>query len=339
MQLVDEIQVPYRDCRRSVRLYVGDLANIPTHEAVDLLVVSAFPDDYCPTTTSLIGALYRRGVSVAALATKKAVDLRQFSSCWLSEEVNQAGANFHRILCFEPACRGSAPEVVGDVFRSIVPFTTGSPPIKTLAMPILASGDQENVASVMLQALLEASIHWLGVGLPLDCIKVVVRGKPELDTLRRTFAHVKENASANEPLVRPGTSKYDAFISYSRQNQVDVDLFVTELVQARPGLRLFVDRLELKPGSSWQQELYEAIDECAKVIPFFSPQYMESKVCKEEFNVAFYRHREAEEGVLLPVYLLSAQLPTYMKLAQWIDCREAEPRVIAQAAKEVARQL
>jgi hypothetical protein len=339
MRLVDEIQVPYKDCRRSVRLYVGDLAHIPAKEAVDLLVVSAFPNSYFPSTTSLVGALHRRGVSVASLATKKAVDLRQFSSCWLSEEVDQPGINFRRILCFEPACEGSAAEVVGDVFRSIVPFTTGSPPIKTLAMPILASGDQGNSASAMLQALLEASIHWLGIGLPLESIKIVAFGEEQLGALRRTFTQAKETTKASKPPAASRRWEYDAFISYSHQNRDDVDSFVENLLRSRPGARLFVDRLELQPGCSWQQKLYEVIDECAKVIPFLSPQYVESKVCKEEFNIAFYRHREAEEGVLLPVYLLSAQLPTYMKLAQWVDCREAERGRIAEAAKEVSRHL
>jgi hypothetical protein len=40
-------------------------------------------------------------------------------------------------------------------------------------------------------------------------------------------------------------------------------------------------------------------------------------VCKEEFNIALFRHRESEGGVLLPIYLYTAELPTYMKLIQY----------------------
>src|SRR5262245_52251388 len=116
MELVDTIAARHQGSERFVMLFVGDLASLPAREAVDALIVSAFPDDYIPTSTSLIGALARVGVSVAELAQDKEVDLRRFSSCWLSRPIARPGVNFHRLLCFEPRHRGKAPEVVGDVF-------------------------------------------------------------------------------------------------------------------------------------------------------------------------------------------------------------------------------
>lgn len=142
MQLIDTVTVRYEGHERSVMLFVGNLAKLPESEAVDALIVSAFPDDYTPTDTSLIGALDCQGVSVASLSRDKEVDLRRFSSCWLSRPLGQKDVHFRRVLCFEPAHRGPAPEVVGDIFRSIVPFATGDPPIAQVAMPLLASGDQ-----------------------------------------------------------------------------------------------------------------------------------------------------------------------------------------------------
>lgn len=76
--MVDQIVMRHQGTERFVKLFFGDLSAIPTAEAVDLLVVSAFPNDYLPTPSSLCGALARKGISVAELSSDKAVDLRRF---------------------------------------------------------------------------------------------------------------------------------------------------------------------------------------------------------------------------------------------------------------------
>jgi hypothetical protein len=337
MKLIDQIIVNHMGRDRAVKLYVGDLSCIPAHEAVDLLVVSAFPGDYEPTPTSLIGALYSEGISVERLAANMAVDLREFSACWLSHPIQKQDVHFHRLLCFEPRTRGRAPEVVGDVFRSLVPFITGSPPISQVAMPILASGDQGESPAVMLEAILSAAVHWLGIGLSLDCIKIVSYRSYNLELCREIFARVRE--AVNPKPVDTKKWRYDVFISYSHQNAEAVGVLVDELRRARNGVRIFLDRLELQTGSAWQQELYDVLDSCRKVVAVLSPPYLQSKVCKEEFNIAQFRHRESDEGVLLPVYLQTAELPTYMKLVQFEDAREANSEKLLRAARSLSERL
>jgi TIR domain len=339
MELIDTIPVRYQEKDRLVMLFIGDLAGLPEREAVDVLIVSAFPNDYVPTPTSLIGALARIGVSVADLAKDREVDLRRFSSCWLSRPIEQPTVHFRRLLCFEPSHRGRAAEVVGDIFRSIVPFTTGNPPIFQIAMPLLASGDQGEPAEVMLEALTEASVHWLSVGLPLDRIKIVVRDSADYQSLRNTFARVKRRHAGTGSGPQQWTFRFDVFVSYCQQNKEEVDDLVRELQQHRPGLRIFLDRLELQPGAAWQQHIFESLEHSQKVICVFSPDYLASKICQEEFHMALFRHRNAANGVLLPLYLYSADLPTYMKLVQYEDVREADRRKMAQAAERLLRQL
>jgi hypothetical protein len=43
--------------------------------------------------------------------------------------------------------------------------------------------------------------------------------------------------------------------------------------------------------------------------------------------------------VLLPVYLYSTELPTYMKLVQYEDVREGDRAKIAQSAERLLAQL
>ena len=66
----------------------------------------------------MIGALRNRDVDMAALARSIAEDLRKDFGCWLSEAIPDL-YGFRRILCFEPLWRGTALEVVGDLFRAI----------------------------------------------------------------------------------------------------------------------------------------------------------------------------------------------------------------------------
>ena len=55
-----------------------------------------------------------------------------------------------------------------------------------------------------------------------------------------------------------------------------------------------------------------------------SQSYLVSNICKEEYNIAHYLNRNATKEILIPIYLYSTQLPVYMKLVQYIDCREGD---------------
>jgi len=76
MKLISELEIAGT---KSLQLFKGDLTEISKEHALDFLLLSVFPDNYLPTTTSLIGALYRKGLNVAKLADQKELDLRAYS--------------------------------------------------------------------------------------------------------------------------------------------------------------------------------------------------------------------------------------------------------------------
>jgi hypothetical protein len=141
--LIDSIDILDGSTSRRIALYEGDLTAIPKENRADILVVSAFPDYYVPTSTSLIGSLYGRGLSVDALAKDKAHDLRATCGFWLSNPIGgeAAALNVGRIACFEPLMLGSAASIVGDLFRGLFPFLDDRKD-QVVAMPVLATGDQ-----------------------------------------------------------------------------------------------------------------------------------------------------------------------------------------------------
>ena len=195
-------------------------------------------------------------------------------------------------------------------------------------MPLVACGYQGVEVAEMLEPLVDAAVHWIKHGLPVDDLKIVAQSAGQAAEMQRVFSLLKPRYSQIEP-ASPRKLQYDLFISYSHQNAEAARLLTERLRGMKQDLRVFLDRNEIDAGSSWQQKIFEALDDCRVVVAVYSPDYLESKVCKEEFNIAWIRHRESAEGVLVPVYLFSATLPTYMKLMHFIDCREGDEDKLA----------
>ena len=54
---------------------------------------------------------------------------------------------------------------------------------------------------------------------------------------------------------------------------------------------LFIFFCDTSPvGNSWQPTLYNAVDNTDVILCLFSPDYLSSQVCVEEFNLALARH-------------------------------------------------
>jgi hypothetical protein len=91
-RLLDRIDVPDGSLIWRIGLYEGDLTAIPKEHSADIFVISAFPNDYDPSETSLIGALNKVGLSVRQLAANKAHDLRDTSAFWHCDDYNRVRA-------------------------------------------------------------------------------------------------------------------------------------------------------------------------------------------------------------------------------------------------------
>jgi hypothetical protein len=338
MKLLATINVRGHANKR-IELLKGDLTLPGPGDAFDLLIVSAFPNDYIPTKTSLIGALHRKGLVVAQLATTKELDLRVNFSCWLSQALPFSTLGFHRILCFEPLVRGSPPAVVGDIFRALTPILGQRSEIKSAAMPIVAAGDQGWSVKNMLEPLLDAALHWMEQGLPLDLLKIVTYSDAQSAEAEAVFSAWASKYQSMPTPSSEGPADFDVFISYAHENSPDVDSFERLLTQKHPEIRIFLDRKNINVGMAWQPEIFESLDRCRKVVAIFSPDYLRSKVCKEEFNIAWVRSRESDRDIIFPVYLYSANLPTYMKYRNYADCREGDLAKIGSACDQLLLAL
>ncbi|MGV8122405.1 MAG: toll/interleukin-1 receptor domain-containing protein [Candidatus Xenobiia bacterium LiM19] len=343
MILLEKLVIEHRSQKHEISLWYGDLTKIPEAEKVDLLVVSAFPNDYTPTDGSLIGALQGIGVSVDALSKKKAADLRQAFSCWLSDPISNKAAGFKRILCFEPLIKASEPsEVIGDMFQGIIPFALSEPQISTIAMPLLTTGDMGFSPDEMLKPLLDAASHWMSKGLPVLHLKIVERDEQKAQKLAELFREAKVECAQLQSRS-PKRFAYDLFFSYS-QTHLETALFMKkEFEKMRPGIKIFIDKLEVEIGSSWPEKIFKNIDYCEKVVPFFSPEYLKSRACIFEYNTSLTRLLRpsplSDSNLLSPIYLYTADLPSYMTVHLYYDCREGDYQKISQACVKILEEL
>jgi hypothetical protein len=340
MELLNELVVFNRDEPKYIRLYHGDLTDKSEATDADLIVVSAWQGNYSPVPKTLVAALDKKGLSVAKLASDKEEDLRDAFNSWLSRKLphNPELPDYKRLFCFEPPNEAPAHESVGDIFQGLMPFIAHPDyAINSIAMPLVAAGNRGAAAIEILEATLEAAVQWLVHGFPVSHIHIVEFSAEKAHAVNGAFEILKRQyLRFSKPKRR---FKYDLFVSYSHDDTKEVMAIVDTMIAKRPDLEIFLDRQDLSAGSVWQQALYDALDNCEKVLAFYSPTYLSSKVCKEEFNIAVFRHRDSEHGVLVPVYIFDTALPTYMKLIQFIDARSLVPDKPEEVAESILKGL
>lgn len=319
-----------------IELYHGDINDLPSHENVDVLVLSAFPDDYTPTHRSLIGSLYEKGISVKALSQDKLEDKRASSYCWMSKPVGNEPCEkrFRQIMCYEPPHAVHPAEAIGNVFRCLASYPVTDVSIANVAMPLLSTGVAAVPLAEMIEPLLNAAVHWMRNGLPLKRLLLIERSQTKAYEMKGAFSLLKkwyEKDLSNFNIE----SDYDIFISYCQKDDREADFVHKELQKYNPDVKVFMDRVELEPGMAWQQKIFYSLVRCKKIMTLYSPNYLSSKACQEEFNIAQLLHLKKKD-VLFPVYLFNADpLPQYMTFWQYVDCREADKLKLKVACEEL----
>jgi hypothetical protein len=335
LQRLDAITVHRSGDTRRVELYQGDLTDLGDDQAVDVLVVSAYPNDYSPVPGTLVAALLDRGVSVADLARRKAFDLRHSFSCWLSEEIapekRVPGIRFKRVLCFEPHWRGRLrhpAQAVEELYLALTPFMSGSLGLTTVAMPLLATGSIGAAVRDMVEPMIDGALRWMRGDTPLRTVRIACYTAADAAEAREVFDRLKTRYA-----------RHDVFVSYCHQDAARVVPFCERLRQRIPGLRLFRDADNLKPGMSWRDELIRAVQSSAFFVPFYSPAYLSSGMCLTEFYMALMAHEQTGAPLFFPVMLEDARLTKSMAALHYEDGRPGQDDKLDRALERLTGRL
>jgi hypothetical protein len=357
MELIDRWQV--RRLRgghppADIELLEGNLAEIPSEHGIDALVVSAFPDSYTPNAGTLFEALNARGLDMRSVARHKQEDERRHLGCWLSAPLPDdivGRFHFRRVMCFEPlypefvqnsGIGGGVEESVGFVFRCLNNFIIpGSDRernfgISSVAMPLLATGNQGVPVRMLLPRLLEAAKFWLEEGLPIQRLKIVAFKEADLPVARRIFQEARTRYEAR--LDARDSQRCDVFISYAHKQSKEADEFVKALHAHVPPGQIFFDRTSIPPGGHWIKKLSDALQHARVFVALLSPDYSASPVCWDEFQCAKLKEYTTRQSVIKTVRVYSEKdMPPIMAIYSYIDCAEGDLEKLRQSAAAIAQ--
>ena len=233
MQLLSQITIPQKAGDATIQLLQGDLTAIPKEHAVDILAISAYPNNYeVVDKATLMAALYAKGIIVADLAKDKAADLLGNLNCWLSKPLppeQQQQFNFKKILCFEPPPGSEKEKLVANIFRCINNFAFDKQN-NIIAIPVLASGNQKVPMEKMLPAILDAAIFWLESGLPLSYIKLVLRTETQVAAALPIFIQAKEQYELKKSVKAGDISATAAWKIFDQKTQKQMPGTATMLI-------------------------------------------------------------------------------------------------------------
>ena len=136
--------------------------------------------------------------------------------------------------------------------------------------------------------------------------------------------------------IAEGRGKYDAFISYSRQNSEWVTKNVYEPLKAMrkadgSPLAVFFDRTEIGIGEAFTTRYMWAIVDSRFFIPIFSEDYYGRKHTRNEMDMAYKRWVE-KKIVILPVAHTAQRVPEIYSHLNYVDA-QANPRFIEDIQK------
>ena len=125
--------------------------------------------------------------------------------------------------------------------------------------------------------------------------------------------------------------KDHAFISYVRENQEEIDRLCHELNSN--GVKVWLDRNEIKPGARWKDAIREAINAGSFFIACFSQEYLSKNEThmNEEINLAIERLRKIrpDREWFIPVILSECEIPdrsigggAMLRDIQWVPLYE-----------------
>jgi len=264
--------------KKEIRVVCGDLTQIGETSVV---VCSAFQGSYAPSRRTLIGALWHnKGIRVGDLVQTPEIDLRDMG-CWISKELD---GDFKRIACVELFGRRVLGENGEEDYLMQTGFSTlafligqcamRGIPVSSIAMPILASGDQDIPFEYVVAPLIK---HCVGMLKETDGVQSLTFCEMNEEKANYLAESLKKFLTAHE-------EKPQVFISYSTKN-TDYAFQVRDGLE-RAGIRCWIAPDCIPTGGDYMEEIPLALSVAPVFALILTPEAESSKWVPKELEVA-----------------------------------------------------
>lgn len=273
--------------RRTIRVLRGDLCD--ARECYDVVICSAFKNDYLPVSGSLIGGLLeKREILVEELAREPELDLKAMG-CWLSREIP---GEFRRIACVELLnwrYRHNELLSVSTTLKSA--FSTmrfvleqaalRGIRVKRVALPILGTGCQALAVSEIAGPLINQCVQALKTVEGLESITFYERSPEKLRELTPVLERIRSGG---------GSRGYQVFLSYSSRCWEEA-VQMRGILEDR-GIKCWMAPDSIPAGSSYTREIPVALDQIRVLGLLLTPEAEASAWVHKEVGIAIGNGRK-----------------------------------------------
>ncbi|MFN0166317.1 MAG: TIR domain-containing protein [Bryobacteraceae bacterium] len=109
-------------------------------------------------------------------------------------------------------------------------------------------------------------------------------------------------------------SSAKAFVSYSRTDSDFVLRLCRDLRAA--GASIWLDKLDIRPGEEWDQEIERGLAECGRMLVVLSPESVASPNVLDEIGYALPKKR-----AIIPILYRDCEIPYRLNRLQYVDFR------------------
>ena len=314
---------------KEIAAYAGDVMEF--EESIDILTTSAFVHSYAPTPRTIFKALWDNGISVKALASAPALDLRDFCHVWLSEEVNQPNTHIHRIGCVEMLgsylFESEEWELEKSLINSIRAYfsmldiaSIYNIKMDTIALPLLGSGSQNISVGMLLIPLINECVSFLKRNASVDKICFIEKNTMKAKAIASYMEHSYNLLNQQKEDTLPSAKekrKAVAFLSYSSADKNIADNLCSKLENR--GVQVWYAPRDVK--GPYAQAITQAIERSSHFVVILSENSLKSEHVLNEIDLAFqglpdhikFKPLRIDEAMFTPSFKY------YLSRQHWMD--------------------